>query len=123
MSAKELLDRYSEYLNQTRFDPTTESSTYQVIPNGIQLIPVQQSLTQLFQKEDETRSIYTNGDEYYQDQLISNIVPNFNDSEFEANNRTDKEVNYIYDREYEADWDSKKLDIYNTSMLGYITLN
>ena len=30
MSAKELLDRYSEYLNQTRFDPTTESSTYQV---------------------------------------------------------------------------------------------
>ena len=30
MSAKELLDRYSEYLNQTRFDPATESSTYQV---------------------------------------------------------------------------------------------
>ena len=27
MSAKELLDRYSEYLNQTKFDPTTESST------------------------------------------------------------------------------------------------
>jgi hypothetical protein len=27
MSAKELLDRYSEYLNQTKFDPTIESST------------------------------------------------------------------------------------------------
>jgi len=27
MSAKELLDKYSESLNQTKFDPTTEPST------------------------------------------------------------------------------------------------
>ena len=60
-------------------------------------------------QEGETMSIYTNGDEYYQDQLISNNVLNFNDTEFDANIQTDKEDNY--EREYEADWDSKKVDL------------
>ena len=72
-------------------------------------------------QEDQTISIYTNGDEYYPDQRISNIVPNFNDTEFDSNTQTDKEDNY--EREYELDLDSKKVDLYNISFLGYITLN
>ena len=72
-------------------------------------------------QEGETMSIYTNGDEYYQDQLISNNVLNFNDTEFDANIQTDKEDNY--EREYEADLDFKRLDLHNTSNIGYITLN
>ena len=60
-------------------------------------------------QEGETISIYTSGDKYYQDQLISKIISNFNDSEFDANTQTDKEDNY--EREYEADWDSKKVDL------------
>ena len=72
-------------------------------------------------QEDQTISIYTNGDEYYPDQRISNIVPNFNDTEFDSNTQTDKEDNY--EREYELDLDSKKVDLYNNFSLGYITLN
>ena len=53
--------------------------------------------------------------------MISNIVSNFNNTEFDANTQTGKEDNY--EREYEVDWDPKKVDLYNISFLGYITLN
>ncbi len=72
-------------------------------------------------QEDQTVLTYTNGDEYYPDQRISNILPNFNDTEFDSNTQTDKEDNY--EREYELDFDFKKVDLYNISFLGYITLN
>ena len=72
-------------------------------------------------QEDQTILTYTNGDEYYPDQRISNIVSNFNDTEFDSNTQTDKEDNY--EREYELDFDFKKVDLYNISFLGYITLN
>ena len=52
--------------------------------------------------------------------IYTNTVLNFNDTEFDSNTHIDEEN---YEREYEVDWDSKKVDLYNISFSGYITLN
>ena len=52
--------------------------------------------------------------------IYTNTVLNLNDTEFDSNTQIDEEN---YEREYEVDWDSKKVDLYNISFSGYITLN
>jgi len=117
-------ERNSVNLSPLEFDTNIPQEDQDIYPvyterNSVNLSPLEFDTN--IPQEDQTILTYTNGDEYYPDQRISNIVSNFNDTEFDSNTQTDKEDNY--EREYELDFDSKKVDLYNISFLGYITLN
>ncbi len=127
-------DYYDDYYYETErnlvdpspleFDTNIPQEDQDIYPvyterNSVNLSPLEFDTN--IPQEDQTILTYTNGDEYYPDQRISNIVSNFNDTEFDSNTQTDKEDNY--EREYELDLDSKKVDLYNNFSLGYITLN
>jgi len=117
-------ERNSVNLSPLEFDtniPQEDQDIYPVYTERNSVNPSPLEFDTNIPQEDQTILTYTNGDEYYPDQRISNIVSNFNDTEFDSNTQTDKEDNY--EREYELDFDFKKVDLYNISFLGYITLN